>query len=45
MHGGIGTYDRAAACHVTGGNVEKEQYRLVVAGRQWFLPGIPVEMA
>ena len=24
---------RAAACHVTGGNVEKEQYRLVVAGR------------
>lgn len=33
MHGGIGTYDRAAACHVTGGNVKKEQYRLVVAGR------------
>ena len=35
MHGGIGTYDRAAACHITGGNVEKEQYRLVVeAGRR-----------
>ena len=33
MYGGAGIYDRVAACHVAGGNVEKEQYRLVVAGR------------
>ena len=44
MHGGIGTYDRAAACHVTGGNVEKEQYRLVVAGRYLKLAGESVEI-
>ena len=44
MHGGIGTYDRAAACHVTGGNVEIEQYRLVVAGSYWKLAGEAVEI-
>ena len=38
MHGGIGTYDRAAACHITGGNVEKEPAgggrKIMEAGRR-----------
>ena len=38
MHGGIGTYDRAAACHITGGKIMEAGRR--ISGNTFTEPGM-----